>query len=117
MNTTLLRSSFAAVAGVAVVLFGACDRAGAADSSAPEPNSHFKAEESPLEVSIPWHGKREIVYTGYPEHFDVVLTNTSDRPVKIWDGAADYGGLYFELTDEHGKTRRAERLQIGEIVW
>jgi len=103
MNATILRSSFAAFAGAAMVLFGACDRVGAAD-----------AEESSLEVSIPWQGKREIVYTGYPAHFDVTLTNTSGQPVKIWDGAAGYGALYFELTDEHGETRTVVREPLAE---
>jgi len=103
MNVKMLRSSFAAVAGVAMVLFGAPDRAKAADAATPEP----KAEESPIEVSIaiPWSfdEHREIWSHG---SFHVLITNTSGQPQNIWKAWNSWGyyGLSFEVTDEHGKT-------------
>jgi hypothetical protein len=68
-----------------------------------------KAEESPISVSIaiPTESttNRILFYRNRTNHFHVIVSNTSDKPQRIWQEWCSWGyfGLTFEFTDEHGK--------------
>lgn len=71
------------------------------------------AEDSPIAVyiTIPTdNGERRIdnveyIFQDNAAHFDVIVTNTSDKPQRIWREWCSWGyyGLTFEFTDENGK--------------
>jgi hypothetical protein len=70
----------------------------------------FTAEDSSISVSIaiPHHqsNQRELEYSVNNPHFNVIITNTSNKPKRIWDEECGFGyyGLSFEFTDASGKT-------------
>ena len=71
------------------------------------------AEDSPiaLYIAVPIHnGERRIenieyIFQDNTAHFDVIVTNTSDKPQRIWREWCSWGyfGLTFEFKDENGK--------------
>ena len=64
--------------------------------------------ETNLEVSIAIperNGKRVLEYSSRNPHFHVVVTNTSDKPQRLWREWCSWGYycLYFELSDGKGR--------------
>jgi hypothetical protein len=57
------------------------------------------------------HGERALSSSARNERFHVTLTNSSDKPTKIWKEWCSWGyyALSFELTDESGKTWTAKK--------
>lgn len=55
--------------------------------------------------SIADNGERAIILTKPEWHFHVVVTNTSQEPVKLWQESCSWGyfNLSFESTDQGGK--------------
>ena len=51
------------------------------------------------------HGKRSITLWQPAQHFHVIITNLSDKPVRLWRDWCSWGEqiLSFEVTDENGK--------------
>lgn len=73
-----------------------------------------EAADSPIAVSIavPQRGtERVLEYHGESRHFHVIISNTSDKPQRIWREWCSWGyyGLSFEFTDATGKTRTAKK--------
>jgi hypothetical protein len=54
---------------------------------------------------------QRITYRGVDSHFHVVLTNRSDKPLKIWDDNNSWGyySLSFLLKDSSGREYSAKR--------
>ena len=77
-----------------------------------------KAEESPISVSIAIpserYGGRILYYRDKSTHFHVIVSNTSDKPRRIWREQCSWGyfGLTFEFTDDRGKKWTANKKQI-----
>src|SRR5207253_1332755 len=76
------------------------------------------AGESPIAISVAVparSGERRIEHRDSTTHFHVIVSNTSDRPERIWREWCSWGyfGLTFEFTDESGKkwiARKKERV-------
>ncbi len=70
------------------------------------------APEIRVEIAIPQnrHGERAVGYS-LRERFHVILTNSSEKPKRIWKEWCSWGYfvLSFELTDENGKTWTAKK--------
>src|SRR5580698_2500044 len=56
-------------------------------------------------VPIGGDGERRVEYHDQTTHFHVIVSNTSDKPQRIWQEWNSWGyfGLTFEFTDEQGK--------------
>jgi len=66
------------------------------------------AGESPIAISVAisaHNGERRVEYRDQATHFHVIVSNTSDKPQRIWREWCSWGyfGLVFKFTDEHGK--------------
>lgn len=66
------------------------------------------AGESPISVSVAIparNGERRIEHRDRTTHFHVIVSNSSDKPQRIWREWCSWGyfGLTFEFTDERGK--------------
>jgi len=88
-------------------------------ASTPSPQAEATSHVRPIGVSlaIPIHnGERRVEYRDQTTHFDVIVSNTSDKPERIWREWCSWGyfGLSFEFTDEHGKRWVAKK---KEQVW
>jgi hypothetical protein len=61
------------------------------------------------------HDVGAIDLTRLEDHFHVVLTNTSTKPIRIWREWCSWGyfGLSFEAQDRAGKTIRISKKQRG----
>jgi hypothetical protein len=75
--------------------------------------------ETNLEVSIaiPQQGDQRVLdYSARNPHFHVLVTNTSDRPQRIYQEWCSWGyyALWFELSDAKGNTWTARKT---ETVW
>ena len=75
-------------------------------------------KESPISVSVavPAHnGERRIVYGNRTTHIHVIVSNTSDKPQRIWQEWWSWGyyGLTFEFTDAAGKKGIAKKQLTG----
>ena len=59
--------------------------------------------------------RRAIVLYGSSQHFDVVITNVSDQPVRLWREWCSWGyfSLSFVATDEDGKSVAASKKLRG----
>jgi len=73
------------------------------------------AEEPPLAIAIAvaHRGKdRVIEYSAPNAHFHVLITNTSDEPLRIWQEWCSWGyfGLSFECSDAEGGKWTAKKL-------
>jgi len=73
--------------------------------------------ESPIAISVAvpsQGGERMVRYRDPADHFDVIVSNTSDKPQRVWQELCSWGyeGLSFELTDEHGKKWTAKKVPI-----
>lgn len=91
------------LAGVATVHSTGPANANPAPADEPEP---------PLTLSIAvpeHHGHRSLNLD--TEHFHVVLTNVSRKPVRLWTEAYSwgYGNLAFEIIDDAGEVTRVEK--------
>jgi len=77
------------------------------------------AGDSPITVSIAIpnnrHNERQLDYNT-DKLFHVIVTNTSDEPIRIWREWCSWGyyGLSFEFTDATGKKWKAEK---GLTAW
>jgi hypothetical protein len=77
-----------------------------------------QAEDSPISVSIAIPAERgsvrSIYYRDKTTHFHVIVSNTSDKPQRIWREQFSWGyyGLSFEFTDEHGKKSTANKKKV-----
>lgn len=92
---TLIAFAFVAVATLAL----------AADKLT---DAKLNAGESPISVSVAIptrHGERRIEYGDRTTHFHVIVSNTSEKPQRIWREWCSWGyyGLTFEFADERGK--------------
>jgi len=72
------------------------------------------AEDSPVSVTvaIPAHnGERRVEHKDHAANFHVIVSNTSDKPERIWREWCSWGyyGLSFELTGENGEKRAAQK--------
>ncbi|MGA3285015.1 MAG: hypothetical protein ABSD57_11235 [Verrucomicrobiota bacterium] len=66
------------------------------------------AAESPISVSVAIptrNDERRVEYHDRTTHFHVIVSNTSDKPQRIWREWCSWGyyGLTFEFADENGK--------------
>ena len=57
-------------------------------------------------------GGRTIVLSNPSDHFHIIITNTSDKPVRLWRDWCSWGEqtLSFQITDENGKAFLVKRL-------
>jgi hypothetical protein len=65
-----------------------------------------------VSVVIPTeNGERRVEYHDHTTHFHVIVSNTSDKPQRVWQEWNSWGyfGLTFEFTDEQGKTWMARK--------
>ena len=72
------------------------------------------AEDSPISVSIAiptGSGERGIEYRDRAAHFHVIVSNTSEKPQRIWKEWCSWGyfGLTFEITGPTASKRIAEK--------
>lgn len=79
-----------------------------------------RADEPPISVSIAIpkrYGERRIPHLDRTSHFHVIVTNTSDKPQRIWQEwcSSGYYGLTFEFTDERGKKGVAKKKVIDLV--
>ena len=85
---------------------------------------HAAAEPLSVAIAVPAHnGERRINYGDKTTHFHVIVTNTSNKPQRIWREWCSWGyfGLTFEFTDEHGKksvaTKKGQAWTINFPDW
>jgi hypothetical protein len=93
-----------------MALFGACEKAKTADSSARDLTSEVDTGKNPIAVTIAipcsQNGERVIQYSTTAPHFHVLVSNVSEQPQKIWKEWCSWGyyALSFNLTDPDGKS-------------
>jgi len=105
-----MRSTFLSMLSMIAVLSGRC------------PAAEAKAEEKSLPISIALaipagrQGEKEVDYSAGPTVIHVVVTNVSDKPLRLWQDWCSwgYGALTFVFGGEDGRTwtGRPEQLMV-----